>query len=924
MPLKTIYRFRRSKEWEFHAGDIELCELEANQYKVKFFNNATIYWYRKENIQLFNYAITYSAPFVCAQFNNDKRIIDNARKIDEYHYRIGNQVVLKCWRINDGTIYSSEKIIVTSCNVDKTEDILKYLNAIAEYGELRTEDGNPLLPIQYRKIKSIASNSPFSIYLGDGKNQEHPIENLMIFPFGCNKCQYQAVKNALTNTISIIQGPPGTGKTQTILNIIANLLLQGKNIQVVSNNNAAVENIYEKLASEAYQLGFLVAQMGSIERQNLFFDSLQSEYYPDLSSWRITQRGQVSHIDRLIREKTEQSLSLFEKQERIAKFKEELQQLTIEQCHYEQYLSTSHLNLQSSHISGDMSSKMILRKIQGIERRIRFRERWWMIDEIYSFVLRLLGHEERDNERLHSLKKLFYIRRKEELENEIKHLSYLVDKNAPVLKELEDLSLRRLRGVLYNKYGKMRQRVVYTREDALQNHPQQFLQDYPVVLSTTFSALNNIPTSYRYDYVIMDEASQVDIATGALALYSADNAVIVGDDKQLHNVVNPIYGDITDSIYQQFNIPKCYKYHLNYIGNSILQSILSMSANIPNVLLREHYRCHPLIIGFCNKRFYDNQLLIMSDYQSNENALNIIRTTAGNHARGHVNQRQIESIMTEILPNLPFNSNEVGIISPYNAQVSAINQVLHENGKDNISVATVHKFQGREKDAIILSTVDNEPNDFVDDPNLLNVAISRAKKRLYVILPYELSNGILNDLVSYVEYSNGKIVSSKIYSVFDLLYTAYTKERLQLLQPYSKVSDYDSERAFYKLLSDMLVKYNLNTLKIYNNYPLRNIIKQTEILTDEERRYLFRSGTHVDFLLSDVVTNQPILAMEVDGSTYHSRGSKQHERDMIKNSIFSKFPEISFQRFSTKGSSEEEIILSILRQRGYIQITARA
>ena len=45
----------------------------------------------------------------------------------------------------------------------------------------------------------------------------------------------------------MIQGPPGTGKTQTILNIIANILVQGKTVMVVSNNNSATANVLEKL-----------------------------------------------------------------------------------------------------------------------------------------------------------------------------------------------------------------------------------------------------------------------------------------------------------------------------------------------------------------------------------------------------------------------------------------------------------------------------------------------------------------------------------------------------------------------------------------------------------------------------------------------------------------------------------------------------
>lgn len=64
-------------------------------------------------------------------------------------------------------------------------------------------------------------------------------EYVPIFPFGCNNSQYNAVKNAMENQISVIQGPPGTGKTQTILNIIANILMQDKTVQIVSNNNSA-------------------------------------------------------------------------------------------------------------------------------------------------------------------------------------------------------------------------------------------------------------------------------------------------------------------------------------------------------------------------------------------------------------------------------------------------------------------------------------------------------------------------------------------------------------------------------------------------------------------------------------------------------------------------------------------------------------
>ncbi|WP_199769570.1 AAA domain-containing protein [Helicobacter trogontum] len=61
---------------------------------------------------------------------------------------------------------------------------------------------------------------------------------------------------------------PGTGKTQTILNIIANLIMQGKSIAVVSNNNAATQNVFEKL--QEYELDYLCATLGNKDNKESF------------------------------------------------------------------------------------------------------------------------------------------------------------------------------------------------------------------------------------------------------------------------------------------------------------------------------------------------------------------------------------------------------------------------------------------------------------------------------------------------------------------------------------------------------------------------------------------------------------------------------------------------------------------------------
>ena len=80
------------------------------------------------------------------------------------------------------------------------------------------------------------------------------------------------------------------------------------------------------------------------------------------------------------------------------------------------------------------------------------------------------------------------------------------------------------------------------------------------------------------------------------------------------------------------------------------------------------------------------------------------------------------------MPSLK-NYDSIGIITPYNNEVKAFNRQL-----DDVRAATIHKYQGREKDAIIMSVVDNQITPFADDSNMLNVAVSRAKKKFVLVM----------------------------------------------------------------------------------------------------------------------------------------------------------------------------------------------
>ena len=194
------------------------------------------------------------------------------------------------------------------------------------------------------------------------------------------------------------------------------------------------------------------------------------------------------------------------------------------------------------------------------------------------------------------------------------------------------------------KYGKNSQRKRFTEEDLWKN-PYEVLQEYPVILSTAFSSRDSLNADVVYDYLIMDEASQVDIATGALALSCARNVVIVGDTKQLPNVVTENTRNKANFIFESYHLNEGYRF-----TKSFLQSVLEVMPNVTQTLLREHYRCHPKIINFCNQKFYRGELIIMTEDKGEKDVLSVIKTVPGNHERNHYSQRQIDVIKDEIIP----------------------------------------------------------------------------------------------------------------------------------------------------------------------------------------------------------------------------------------------------------------------------------
>ncbi len=775
-----------------------------------------------------------------------------------------------------------------------------YLNKLAAETSLLTDENDSILSKQYEKVDVKRDNVPLAQYLGSkSKLDTHKMPKHLYYPFGCNASQKAAVEAALTHQVSIIQGPPGTGKTQTILNIIANLLLQNKTVLVVSNNNSAVENVAEKLDKE--NLGFIVAQLGSAQNREAFFNNQPP--CPTMNNWHLEDKSAVK--ERCTKALSEVSKG-FEGQLQQAKLQAEHTALQLEREHHEK-LCASNESDGWLHNRASASLLKLLHSYQLLHERQQAVGMWYKMKWSLRMGMKLFSFLKKpSSEVIAQLEAAYYDSRLREIENELEAIGPQLDAiNLPHhVKELRGTSLLLLKDAIASRYtGKQRRQFKLAD---LYRQSEAFMDAFPVVLSTTYSAKSCISPDNVFDYVIMDEASQVDIKTGALALSCATHAVIVGDDKQLPNVVGKEEVLALQAIQETYQVEESY----NAITHSFLKSCLEVFHDAPVTLLREHYRCHPKIIEFCNRKFYDRELVAMTADESEEKVLEVVYTGKGNYARGHLNQREIDVIKEEVMPQ--FSENErVGIITPYRQQAEEINKTL---GKDIAS--TVHKFQGRECDAIILSMVDNVPTEFSDDANLLNVAISRAKTRLCVVTneKEKPQESILGQLIDYMKYNNCEETQSKLHSVFDLLYKSYTAERLAFEASHEKISEHLSENLMYDVLNKAIEALQWDNVAVLCHYPLSRLIADWSILSEKEKAFAESPLAHVDFLIYNALTKQPMQVIEVDGWQFHQGNEAQLSRDQLKDNLLTKFG-LCPQRVSTTDTFNVEIGKSMLSAR---------
>ncbi len=280
---------------------------------------------------------------------------------------------------------------------------------------------------------------------------------------------------------------------------------------------------------------------------------------------------------------------------------------------------------------------------------------------------------------------------------------------------------------------------------------------------------------------------------------------------------------------------------------------------------------------------------------------------------GNHNQRQIDETDFYIRENYFADYTKVGVIAPYRSHATLL-QIKLPSGAE---ADTVHKFQGREKDVIIFNTVKSKIEAFIDNPNLINVAVSRAVKEFIVVksTSMELPHGTnIGDLIRYICYTSNSsetIVKGRICSVFDLLYKEYNQVFISFISSNKNVKGSAAEVIIHKLLTENILLKNaqFSSIDLVREYKLRDLIRDLQPFSDYEIQFI-RSNSRIDFLLYNKVDKAPVLAIEVDGVSFHNN-ALQRERDNKKDHILTTIG-LPLLRLSTDGHNEEARIIEKL------------
>lgn len=671
---------------------------------------------------------------------------------------------------------------------------------------------------------------PIKAFFGDLTDKPRRIKNypLALYNDKVNLDQLLVIHNGLKYPVLYVQGPPGSGKTNTILNTVVTAFFNNKTVLISSYNNHPVDEIYQKLSHLKYKgddIPFPIIRLGNSEKLKdaikqirLLFKITSSMQVFDssLNRKKTYEEHKTKALSDLLR-KYEEKLDLSERKEMIKTM-----------------LSSS-------------SNLPFLANLQG-EQLVNVNNTLKEIGEITDDDIKpLISHD-----RLELFKFLNFT-------------------SAKFIKRLSEPKYKELTDIIFTKdlNEAVRQLNQYLSND---ENFQKFLKIFPVVATTNISAHRLGEPKQYFDMVIMDEASQCNTAVALVPIIRGEQLLLVGDPQQLKPVI--LLDERNNLILKKrYNITDEYDYR----NKSVYQTFLSADAVSDEVLLSYHYRCHPKIIGFNNKKYYNNKLNIRSS-DNEKHPLEFIEC----HSKDTTLKNTSESEAKEIVHYVKTHPDKtIAVITPFVNQRNEIQEELNQSGITNVDCGTVHAFQGDEKQEIIFSlaltdkTHEKTYSWLKNNKELINVATSRAKEKLVIIGDMEQLNrlhhpGDDDDLFELCNY----VSSNGITTITERA----PESRALGIKPYST----ETETAFLETLNHAINAMMITKTKyvVKKEVPISQVFNSSNQVND-----LFYTG-RFDYIVYERDGKEwlPVFAIELDGNE-HTTDLRVIERDKKKQQI---------------------------------------
>jgi predicted DNA helicase len=302
-----------------------------------------------------------------------------------------------------------------------------------------------------------------------------------------------------------------------------------------------------------------------------------------------------------------------------------------------------------------------------------------------------------------------------------------------------------------------------------------------IILSTCVGSGDNflnreISEKNPFDYIIIDECAQATESLCWISILQGKKLILAGDHLQLPPTIKS----------------KEAEYILSY---TLFDRLINIYGEKCCKMLKIQYRMNEIIMNFSSKELYNNELSadesvknynlkdlinerfnfdknLIEDIENNDlwkifdKSLIMINTdglkffeTVDNETLSRFNFGEVEickKVVDYLINVIKVNNSDIGIITPYSAQVSFLNENFPFEKYENIEISTVDGFQGREKEIIILSLVRSNLKHqigFLSDKRRLNVAITRPKRLLIIIGDFETckEDDFLNKLYNYLK-----------------------------------------------------------------------------------------------------------------------------------------------------------------------------